>query len=41
MPYPKVDPLDWSTVQPHVDVLLVRELTPERAQNWLQQWSDL
>ena len=41
MPYPKVDPLDWSTVQPHVDALLARELTPDSVQDWLQQWSDL
>jgi oligoendopeptidase F len=41
MPYPKVDPLDWSTVQPHVDALLARELTSDSVQDWLQQWSDL
>lgn len=41
MPYPMLNPLDWSTIQPHVDALLEAELTPETASAWLQRWSDL
>ena len=41
MSYPTLDPLDWSTIQPHVDALLAAELTPAGADAWLQQWSDL
>ena len=41
MSFPQVDPLDWRTIQPHVDALLVAELTPATADAWLQQWSDL
>ena len=41
MPFPQVDPLDWRTIQPHVDALLAAELTPATADAWLQQWSDL
>jgi oligoendopeptidase F len=36
-----VDPLDWSTVQPHVDTLLATDLTRENVGEWLQRWSDL
>jgi oligoendopeptidase F len=41
MAYPQINPLDWSTVQPHVDALLAAELTPANADAWLQRWSDL
>ena len=41
MSFPQVDPLDWRTIQPHVDALLAAELTPATADAWLQQWSDL
>ncbi len=41
MPYPTLDPLDWSTIQPHVDALLAVELTSAGTDAWLQQWSDL
>jgi oligoendopeptidase F len=41
MPFPQVDPLDWRTIQPHVDALLAAELTPATADVWLQGWSDL
>ncbi len=41
MSFPQVDPLDWRTIQPHVDALLAAELTPAVADTWLQQWSDL
>jgi oligoendopeptidase F len=41
VPYPTLDPLDWSTIQPYVDALLAAELTPINADAWLQQWSDL
>lgn len=41
MAYPDVNPLDWSTVQPHVDVLLATDLTRDNVAVWLQQWSDL
>ena len=41
MTYPQLDPMDWSTIQPHVDALLAAELTPANAGAWLQQWSDL
>lgn len=34
-------PLDWSTVQPHMDALLAAELTPDGVGAWLQRWSDL
>ena len=39
--YPEIDPLDWSTVQPHVDRLLVAELKPTAVRAWMQDWSDL
>lgn len=39
--YPTIDPLNWSTVQPHVDALLATELDPGAAEPWLQQWSNL
>ena len=39
--YPRIDPQDWSTVQPHVDQLLAAELTPTDVRAWLQNWSDL
>jgi len=41
MSYPHLNPLDWSTIQPHVDALLAADLTPASADGWLQQWSDL
>ena len=41
MAYPDINPLDWSTVQPHVDTLLAADLTPANADAWLQGWSDL
>jgi len=41
MTYSDVDPLDWSTVQPHVDELLSTELARDTVGSWLQQWSDL
>ncbi len=41
MSYPQLDPMDWRTIQPHVDALLAAELTPATADAWLQQWSDL
>ncbi len=41
MPYSDINPLDWSTVQPHVDALLATELGRDNAESWLQRWSDL
>ena len=41
MSYPHANPLDWSTVQPHVDALLSAELTLANVDAWLRQWSDL
>ena len=41
MAYPKLNPLDWSTVQPHVDALLATGLNHENVRSWLQEWSDL
>ncbi|PKO21242.1 MAG: M3 family oligoendopeptidase [Chloroflexi bacterium HGW-Chloroflexi-1] len=41
MAYPDINPLDWSTVQPHVDALLAADLRPAGVDAWLQQWSDL
>jgi len=41
MPYSDINPLDWSTVQPHVDVLLATELSRDNTESWLQRWSDL
>ena len=41
MPYSDINPLDWSTVQPHVDALLATELSRDNAESWLQRWSDL
>ncbi len=41
MSFPTMNPMDWRTVQPHVDVLLAAELTPTSADAWLQHWSDL
>lgn len=39
--YPQVDPLEWNTIQPHVDALLDAELDSESASGWLQRWSNL
>ncbi len=39
--YPKIDIMDWQSIQPHVDALLAAELTPKNVREWLQQWSDL
>ena len=39
--YPQIDPLDWSTIQPHVDQLLAAELAPTEVRAWMQDWSDL
>ncbi|NUQ37700.1 MAG: M3 family oligoendopeptidase [Caldilineales bacterium] len=36
-----IDPLDWSTLQPHVEALLAAPLTPESEYAWLKGWSDL
>jgi oligoendopeptidase F len=41
MPYSDINPLDWSTVQPHVDELLATELGRDNVESWLQRWSDL
>ena len=41
MPYSDINPLDWSTVQPHVDGLLATELSHDNVESWLQRWSDL
>lgn len=41
MTYSNVNPLDWSTVQPHVDALLSTDLTRDNVGSWLQRWSDL
>jgi oligoendopeptidase F len=41
MPYSDVNPLDWTTIQPHVDALLSHDLTAETVTPFLQQWSDL
>jgi oligoendopeptidase F len=41
MPYPNINPLDWTTVQPHVDALLAADLSHDSVDPWLQQWSDL
>ena len=39
--YPQIDPLDWSTVQPHVDALLAVPLDAASVDPWLRQWSAL
>ena len=39
--YPSVDPLDWNSLQPHIESLLATELTPASVRGWLQRWSDL
>ncbi|MCB0204397.1 MAG: M3 family oligoendopeptidase [Anaerolineae bacterium] len=39
--YPQLDPLDWDTIQPHVDTLLAAELDRASAVAWLQRWSNL
>ena len=39
--YTAVDPLEWSTVQPHIDALLAVELRGENVDAWLLQWSKL
>lgn len=41
MPYSDINPLDWSTVQAHVNALLATELSRDNAESWLQRWSDL
>ena len=41
MTYPTIEPLNWSTIQPHVDHLLGAELRPATVEPWLQEWSDL
>ncbi len=41
MTYPKVDPLDWNTIRPYIDELLVADLSAAEAEAWLQRWSDL
>ena len=41
MPYSDINPLDWSTVQPHVDALLATELGRDNVESWLQRWGDL
>ncbi len=37
----KMDPLDWSSIQPNTDTLLKQELSAGNVREWLQQWSDL
>jgi oligoendopeptidase F len=39
MEFPRFDPFDWASVQPHVDALLAAELTPAAVPAWLEQWS--
>ena len=39
--FPAVDPLNWETVQPMVDQLVNSDLTPDRVDEWLLQWSRL
>jgi oligoendopeptidase F len=41
MTYPTINPLDWSTIQPHLDRLLGADLDPASVETWLQEWSDL
>lgn len=36
-----IDPLDWRTIQPHVDALLAAPLTTQNEPVWLKGWSDL
>ncbi len=36
-----LNPLDWTTVEPHYEALKNQELTLENVDAWLQQWSDL
>ncbi len=36
-----INPLDWSTIQPHVDELLTTKLSHDNVESWLKQWSDL
>ncbi|NOX61784.1 MAG: M3 family oligoendopeptidase [Chloroflexi bacterium] len=38
---PTLDPLDWTTIQPHIDALLAVDLEPRQVREWLQRWSDL
>jgi hypothetical protein len=37
MTYSDLNPLDWSTIQPHVDTLLATELSHDNVESWLQQ----
>lgn len=39
--YPHVDPLQWVSIQPHVDTLLQEEIDLASAADWLLRWSDL
>jgi oligoendopeptidase F len=41
MTYPTINPLEWSTIQPHVEALLETELHPATVEPWLQEWSNL
>ncbi|MFQ5855837.1 MAG: M3 family oligoendopeptidase [Anaerolineae bacterium] len=41
MAYSNLNPLDWSTIQPHVDALLATDLSLDNVEAWLQGWSDL
>ncbi|MBS1254093.1 MAG: Oligoendopeptidase F, plasmid [Anaerolineales bacterium] len=41
MNYSDINPLDWDTIQPHVDALLATDLHGHNVEAWLQQWSDL
>ncbi|MBA3534868.1 MAG: M3 family oligoendopeptidase [Ardenticatenales bacterium] len=36
-----LNPLDWTTMQPHFDALLATELTQDSVRPWLRRWSDL
>jgi oligoendopeptidase F len=37
----ELSPMEWETVQPHVDALLAEELHAGNVEAWLRQWSDL
>ena len=41
MTYPALNPLDWNTIQPHLDRLLEADLSADTVEPWLQEWSDL
>lgn len=39
--YADCSPLDWTTIQPHIDALLETPLQGSVTYDWLQRWSDL